>query len=399
MKELKMKEATNRLDYEMIGKYVFLAMIFITPFQHTTAIRNLLILLCFLFVIFEIINEGFDQSVPFKLPVAAWLIITWASVFYTVDLSYTLSELRNETLYTLILFYAGFVLGKKGLSAEVVSYIFISAFAVITAIAVFQYYELGYWSEEYVIGFRGYANYLVIALPLLFYVLKKQNDLIWILVLLLFAAFFLYAGILAKVRMTWVVFVLQGIVAFVLYLKLGGADRKLKIVVSVVLAALIGSSLAVLQYTNKERKGEVVSESFVKDPRIEAWPGVIEIIRNKPYYGLGYGKELFGKVYPEYQEIDRNLIHTHNLFLDYAVMLGLPGLAAVAYLFVSFLVFFYRHLKDHALLSLVAIVVLIGHLAKNLTDDFFWKDVALMIWMLVGVMSGVILRNDKPLNN
>jgi intracellular septation protein A len=80
-------------------------------------------------------------------------------------------------------------------------------------------------------------------------------------------------------------------------------------------------------------------------------------------------------------------------------MLGVPGILVIILLFISMLVFFYRGIEKDVLLSSVALVLIIGLLAKNMTDDFFIKDVSLTFWMLLGILSGVIATKRDDLSS
>jgi len=66
------------------------------------------------------------------------------------------------------------------------------------------------------------------------------------------------------------------------------------------------------------------------DGRIEIWSRALAMIRDFPFTGIGMGS--FGKVadllYPYYSALPGTVEHAHNLFLQVAVDLGLPGLIA-----------------------------------------------------------------------
>jgi len=64
--------------------------------------------------------------------------------------------------------------------------------------------------------------------------------------------------------------------------------------------------------------------------RLPVWHSTVEMIRDRPW--RGFGLDGFRFVYPRYMRIDAwtepVLNHPHNAWLDAAVRLGLPGLAA-----------------------------------------------------------------------
>jgi O-antigen ligase len=293
----------------------------------------------------------------------------------------------------------GFILVWKGMKIEWVFLSSLIGFLAISIIALIHVQIDGDWLEESYIGARGWGNYLIVAMPILLYFLIKNISYVSIAVALALVVFLFYIGILSEVRMVWLVLLVQAFVALGLYVKVNSIGTKEKIIVSLLVVAVLVAGMTTMQYVNKVRKGKDLHVSVVQDSRIERWPGVIKIIQESPYYGLGFGKSLFGQEYPEFQEGDRHFKHAHNLLLDYGLMLGVPGILVIILLFISMLVFFYRGIEKDVLLSSVALVLIIGLLAKNMTDDFFIKDVSLTFWMLLGILSGVIATKRDDLSS
>ncbi len=393
--------AGNRVPaFEIYGSSVFLGLIFILPFTHTTALRNVLLLLGLCYVLISFYKEGVNKFVPFKSSIILWLVVAWLSVIYTVDLSVTLKALRTETIYTVMMFYMGFILVWKGMKIEWVFLSSLIGFLAISIIALIHVQIDGEWLEESHIGARGWSNYLIVAMPILFYFLVKNISSVNILVALIAVIFFLYVGVLSEVRIIWLALLVQIFVAAGLYFKQYALSAKTKLTILILLGMLLLSSMLVLQYVNQERKAEDFLVSAERDPRIERWPKVINIISENPYYGLGFGREHFGEVYPEFDTgKKRYFTHAHNIFLDYGVMLGIPGVLVITLLFFSIAIYFYKSLKVDVFISSLGLILLAGILSKNMTDDFFIKDVSLTFWMLLGVLSGVIATKRDDLSS
>ncbi len=131
--------------------------------------------------------------------------------------------------------------------------------------------------------------------------------------------------------------------------------------------------------------------------RVEVWSRAIYMIRDFPFTGIGIG--MFGSladaVYPFFHFAPQTVPHAHNLFLQIAVDLGIPGL--IAWLAVLFIVFFvtwqlYREgrAQQDPWISGMGAGLFCSQLAMTLhgmTDAVTWGMVrpAPIIWALWGL--------------
>lgn len=73
--------------------------------------------------------------------------------------------------------------------------------------------------------------------------------------------------------------------------------------------------------------------------RISAWKGVIQMLKETGFCGIGVGSEAFDSIYPRYAYAGiENLEHSHSLYLQLLVELGIPGLlvfAMIIFLFIQ----------------------------------------------------------------
>lgn len=69
--------------------------------------------------------------------------------------------------------------------------------------------------------------------------------------------------------------------------------------------------------------------------RLAFWESTIAMIQDHPFLGIGWGA--YWMVYPEYdfylQGADIRIVHAHNLYLNYAAEIGIPGAAAFLWFF------------------------------------------------------------------
>jgi O-antigen ligase len=128
--------------------------------------------------------------------------------------------------------------------------------------------------------------------------------------------------------------------------------------------------------------------------RIVLWKGALRLIAAHPVMGAGIGN--FAAQYPRFMlpEAWREplVFHPHNLLLDFWAILGLPGLAALAWLQVAFwrsALASYRRQVDPAQRALLLGLMgsMAGFLAHGLVDTaYFLADLA-MVFMLTLALS------------
>jgi len=142
--------------------------------------------------------------------------------------------------------------------------------------------------------------------------------------------------------------------------------------------------------------------------RQEVWSRAIYMIQDFPYTGGGLGT--FGKVAPVMYPYflagpDADIAHAHNLFLQVAVDLGLPGLAAFAGLFSGALLAAWKAYRAYgarkevgpqglALGLLISLIVMGIH---GLTDAVTWGPArpAIIPWCIMGLTMALYRISEK----
>jgi O-antigen ligase len=179
---------------------------------------------------------------------------------------------------------------------------------------------------------------------------------------------------------------LIGVAIYFLVVSSGARQKVATIIISAIIIVL-----SVLALDHVKKSASSIEEVFTADVRIGHWNRVLDIVHERPIYGLGFGKNLLGKVYPELMEENEHLEHAHNLVLDYAVMAGIPGALVILVLFISFMNYFVRHFKANPVLASVAIIIISAVFLKNMSDNFFGRDQSLIFWSLIGSFSAALL--------
>jgi O-antigen ligase len=103
------------------------------------------------------------------------------------------------------------------------------------------------------------------------------------------------------------------------------------------------------------------------------------------------------KAYPDLTpRINRELWHPHNLVLNYGVAMGLPGMAAITLVFACLLwqygVFWGAADRRLKLIGACGMALVLGVFARNMVNDLFLRDGALLFWAVNGSFLGIGLR-------
>jgi O-antigen ligase len=106
------------------------------------------------------------------------------------------------------------------------------------------------------------------------------------------------------------------------------------------------------------------------------------------------------RAYPDLLPADESHVfwHPHNLVLAYGISAGVPGMVAVLAMFGSLAGRFWRLARRGEplvrLAGLAGTTMVAGVLARNMANDFFVRDGALLFWALAGMLFGYALRRE-----
>jgi O-antigen ligase len=137
--------------------------------------------------------------------------------------------------------------------------------------------------------------------------------------------------------------------------------------------------------------------------RLAIWQGSIDLIRQQPL--LGYGADALGLVFPQVYPPElvylqgRHLFvdRAHNLFLDWTLMAGLPGLLAFSLLLGAFVFVVGRGMKnarswEERVLLAGILAAVVGNVTNNLVS-FDVTATATASWLLMGMGVGLATRS------
>jgi O-antigen ligase len=162
--------------------------------------------------------------------------------------------------------------------------------------------------------------------------------------------------------------------------------------------------LALLLAGSNVLLGRLVSRSALLDEvRIPVWQSTFEMVADRPWFGVGL--DGFRFVYPRYMRVEAwtepLLYHPHNMWLDAAVRMGLPGLAVFAALVALCLYSAVRwSSRSRGLQKAVAVgclASLLAALAHGMVDSgYFLADLAWSWGLIAGIIAQASPKACSP---
>jgi O-antigen ligase len=367
----------------------------VLPVTHTVTLR-LLLLLITLIMAGVAFAKGDKSRPPCLIAWMLWLGFALLSLTTAVDLSYSAGEIKTEIGYGFIAFFSFYVLTRRWQQFITLTAVLLAGLFILSSAAIYDSLMWGTWQSE---GFYGgvgdFSSYLITLLPLLLllaYRQHKNKPRLTLVLSIVSGILFLLSAYKTMNLMFWLSLLVQ--LVTLLLLSIRGRIRHTLTVSFVVFGLAL--SLLVAVGMQKSRINELTPQGiaalFTKDTRIKHWENVEEIISQQPFRGDGFGRATLAKAHPEVRVIGA-LWHSHNIFLDAAVQMGLQGAFALLLLFACLAWHFNRHRlrqdRDLQAIGIVGLVLLVGIISKNMTDNFFTRHLSLMFWSEVGMLLGL----------
>ncbi|NER24269.1 MAG: putative bicarbonate transporter, IctB family [Symploca sp. SIO1C2] len=137
--------------------------------------------------------------------------------------------------------------------------------------------------------------------------------------------------------------------------------------------------------------------------RINVWSAVIEMIRDRPIYGIGPGNDAFNKIYPLYQRPRFTALSAYSIFLEIAVETGFIGLLCFLWLLAVTFNQGMEQLKRLRELGnaqgfwlIAAIAAASGMLAHGLVDTVWYRpQVITLWWLMVGIIASFYVPSAR----
>ncbi|MCT0224537.1 IctB family putative bicarbonate transporter [Synechococcus sp. CS-1328] len=125
--------------------------------------------------------------------------------------------------------------------------------------------------------------------------------------------------------------------------------------------------------------------------RINVWMAALDMIRDRPWLGIGPGNTAFNLIYPLYQQPKFNALSTYSIPLELAVEAGIPGLLAGVGLALAGIRAGLAQWRQPGLLALpclASVAVIAGLIVQGLTDTIFFRpEVQLIAWFCLATLA------------
>ncbi|HEY5636552.1 MAG TPA: O-antigen ligase family protein [Burkholderiales bacterium] len=404
---------TTRNTWWLVPAGTFL---FILPFTHTVALRLLALFTAFGIAVWQwwpARTPALPGSLPAWRWIAFWALLPLALAVASRDPAYSIGEWKTEVVYGMLALTTFFVMVRSEMRLRQAVGVLLAAFLVLTVWAIAARLHYGIWNEASRFGGTGtFSTYLVTVMPILAVAgaMRLGGRRTGALIALL-AALGLATGLFTGQRGLWMAIAVQGLVLAVV-LRMTGLWRPRNAVFPVVLVVILILSFAAMQLASTLRfgtdagfgadsstgSGQVIGVDpktgaiVQQDPRLANWWQVLERVVQEPLTGHGFGRGMMAKAYPEMKDRPDMFWHAHNLVLDYGIQLGIPGLVAILGLFGALLVHWMRLARSSDALvraiGIAGVLLVVGVFARNMTNDFFQRDLSLLFWALTGLLAG-----------
>jgi O-antigen ligase len=385
-----------RAALPMLAPMVLLA---ILPFPHTTALRFACLFIAVATAAYSWRGLGVPR-IPCRLPIAFWAVVATASILTAVDFQYTRDEIKAEVVYSLLAFFSFFALTRDESRLRLALLALAAGFAVFALGSIAGYawrggWPLGVWNGEP----APMTNYLVMAAPAVSLGAYLWLPRHWKWVVFGIALLAVVIGVLSGQRAIWLAFAVQALIASAWLWRTNLLpSNRLRLGVAAVLVVLV--PLGGLLATEHLRTAAQPWAAMEKDLRPLVWKNVAVRIAQTPFTGAGLGRMVLLKAHPDLIPPANNLFwHAHNTVLNYGLSAGVPGMVAIVFLFAAFAWRFWRFATtaDPVLraIGLAGTLMIAGMFTRNMFNDFFVRDGAMLFWTLSGAMLGYALRRER----
>ena len=293
-------------------------------------------ILIFLFIFGK---TAFTLRSPLTLPFILFFLWAVFGLFFTLDFTNTLHDLRGHLLKYLIVFYLLVNYFNSFKRLQILAWIVIASATIFSIGAVVQYYfidglplttRLGLTFKEMNTDNIGFITIHGICFSLLF-LYKNKNTFSKILLVSCFSILYI-TTLLTQSKGS-----LLGLFAALIILCFYNKKNVFFIIITIFIMILMPGV--------KERVTNI--DNFTKDIRIKMNRLTMEVIKEHPLAGIGFGMQIYGnknvldleklnkKLLPEYQQKGNIIASPHNTILDITVRTGVVGLALFLYVLIT----------------------------------------------------------------
>jgi O-antigen ligase len=384
------------------------AFLFLIPFTGSAGLRSTVLILAaiFLAVSWRSNVAPYARRVPLALAAtyAAWALLAVASLTWSVNPRYTLGELRAEVFYGTLVIAVFFLAAQKPDRWRRWCSVMLAG-TVAVCVAYFIQTTLGISFSRHSVLEQGgpWSTHLVLITPI---VLALAWPAPWggrrgIVVSTAAMALLLYAAWKTENRIVWVALAAQFlIIGTVRPVDVNGSSRRLRrIAVAAAVVATVALAASIADRSAMQFAG--AADSLEGDVRPRIWAVAWEKFMQAPVLGHGFGREILAADFAPHTPAVLNhpqIRHGHNVFVDTALENGVVGLAFFVLLLALLVREYGGYLRRPAIapLGAIGLAVLVGFIAKSMTDDFLHRHNGLLFWALNAMLVGLGRGAEAP---
>ncbi len=336
-------------------------------------------------------------------PIIIFTLITLISVIGSIDVDYSLRNIKKYTFISVFLFFAivNNVRDLKDVKILLLALMISAGVFSLLALIDYSLFEPSFGSR---LSFRYldknlgrfsvfYDIVIPINLALIFITKDKIKRVLFGLVFLLSITTIFFM----QMRASYLVIFLSLLAITFVY-------RKKLFVFMLIIPLLVAIMMPTNMVTRAREMfkfGDYMKSDGVLNYRIDTWKGAVRIIKENPALGLGVGKSNFGKTVKKFNDLNIPYDHAHNIYLQIAVELGLVGLAAFLWLFGSVFYHGFKHYlslpkNDEKAILIFGILCSIGGLFLHGLIAYFYKHEGFYtLWVTVALLFALIEGNAE----
>jgi putative inorganic carbon (HCO3(-)) transporter len=178
------------------------------------------------------------------------------------------------------------------------------------------------------------------------------------------------------------------------------------LVLPLFISIILGAALIFGPSVLVDKINQVQSNASSMEVRVDIWTRAIYMIEDFPITGVGIGtfNNVADAYYPFYLEAPASVPHAHNLYLQIAVDLGIPGLLSwlvlLIFMFSSSLQIYKVGIKGNMPLQKVLgaslFAALIAMSVHGFLDSATWGNrPSIIIWLILGLIAAARTQSKQ----
>ena len=369
---------------------LFMMEIVILPLKYRKFLHPLAIGLLALFWIMKMVllKKWIWRKTPLDLPILLFLLWGLLSSILSTHPRYSIGQFRTEAVTYFFFFYmaANNIQGKESIRKILLA--LTAGSALMASYGIYEFFATGGdWTSRGVrIGsltsdFNYASTYFMTVIPvILFFMLESSKKPFKFCIFLLLFSMNLLSLYFTFTRAAW----LGLVIAFIIFSLFRGKK-------TVLAASFALGIIFILLFLTPQGKAFYTNMGGSEGGRTPAWDFGIGEILKRPLFGIGYGRGNMQATFPEQKEMySKGFIHLHNVFLETALEMGIPGalflMTMIISLIIQFIIGYLRSTdSSDSRLMVVMVMIIFAYFARNQFDQIYVDAPAVLFWLLMGL--------------